>query len=212
MNQEINFYTRAYRPRIDWLSLEFSMLYLLVLSLALTIASLSEVFSQRQVSGALSAARTLNADWKVKVEALEAIVTDRAKDPALEKRVNTLVAIQKDKLVLKNFLDEEIPGNSGGFSPFFIDLAQYHSKGLRLTEVSLIRGGEDVRLGGEVLSGESVTRYLQALSQSDNFKGKSFSNLTMDLVTMSADEGTESPALGASVLRFSVETQRGVQP
>ena len=207
MNQDINFYTREFRPRFNWLSLNLSLGYCGVLILVLMVVSLLEVFGQRQVMSALSEIERENQEWQSKIAGLQAIITERAKDPALEQRLAELEGFQKDKLSLQKFLNEGLSGNVDGFSAHFSDLARYHIEGLRLTGVDLRQGGQTLRLDGEVLSGELVTRYIAALGQSENFVGKSFTNLEMSLIGTSS-EGEAGVNLGRGLLRFTVETEQ----
>jgi len=208
VSQDINFYSRDFRPRLDWLGLNLSLVYGVVLLLILSAVSLFEVYSQRQVISNLSQEEIENRDWKDKIAKLERIITERAKDPALERRVLELESTQKDKLMLQKFLMQELSGNVLGFSSYFMDFARYHLDGLRLTTIDLFEGGESLRLTGEVVSGELVTLYIEALGQSDNFKGKSFTGLNMSLNT--GGSGAKMDAAGGqNLLNFTVETEQG---
>jgi hypothetical protein len=51
---------------------------------------------------------------------------------------------------------------------------------LRLTDISLTAGGEQITLRGEVLSGEYVTNYIDGLDQSEQFKGHEFRQLQLN--------------------------------
>ena len=208
MNQDINFYSRQFQPRFNWLSLNLSVGYALALIFVLMIVSLLEVFGQRQVMSSLSQVERENRDWQGKITNLEAIIKERAKDPALESKVAQLEGFQKDKLSLQKFLNQGLSGNVDGFSAHFVDLARYHIEGLRLTGVDLGQGGQTLRLNGEVVSGELVTRYIAALGQSEHFAGKSFTNLNMSLVGSSNGSETDASS-GPGLLRFTVETEQG---
>ena len=205
MSQSINFYSRDFRPRFDWLGLNISVVYSAVLLATLSVLSLLEVYGQRQVIGNLSQVEIESRDWKQNIADLERIITERAKDPALERKVVKLESMQKDKLMLQRFLMQELSGNVLGFSSFFVDFAEYHLDGLRLTVIDLFEGGESLRLTGEVISGELVTLYIEALGQSDNFKGKSFTGLNMSL-----NGGGNMDAIGGqNLLNFTIETKQG---
>ena len=77
-------------------------------------------------------------------------------------------------------MQQEVPGNVVGFSGHLEDLARYHVNGLRLTDISLKAGGEQISLKGEVLSGDFVTNYIDGLDQSPQFRGHEFRQLRLD--------------------------------
>ena len=64
----------------------------------------------------------------------------------------------------------------GWVSGHLKDLARYHVNGLRLTDISLKAGKEQIRLKGEVLSGDFVTNYIDGLDQSPQFQGTNLDN------------------------------------
>jgi len=180
MSQRINFYTDAYRPKIDYLSLNLCAVYLGSLVGVLLLITLVQVIGQQTVRGELAAAESARVEWQTQITQLESVIEARAKDPALEAVASQLERDQKDKLTLRQFLQQEVPGNVVGFSGYSEDLARYHINGLRLTDISLTAGGEQITLRGEVLSGEYVTNYIDGLDQSEQFKGHEFRQLQLN--------------------------------
>ena len=179
MNQRINFYTDSFKPKVDYLSLNLSAAYMGALIAVLMVMTLVQWFGQRQLRDDVSAALAARAEWQAQMTQLEQVIESRAKDPALELTAEQLERDQKDKLTLRQFLQQEVPGNVVGFSGYLEDLARYHVNGLRLTDISLKAGGEQIRLKGEVLSGDFVTNYIDGLDQSPQFRGHEFRQLRL---------------------------------
>ena len=180
MNQRINFYTDSFKPKVDYLSLNLSAAYMGALIAVLLVMTLVQWFGQRQLRDGVSAALAARAEWQAQMTQLEQVIESRAKDPALELTAEQLERDQKDKLTLRQFLQQEVPGNVVGFSGYLEDLARYHVNGLRLTDISFKAGGEQIRLKGEVLSGDFVTNYIDGLDQSPQFRGHEFRQLRLD--------------------------------
>ena len=178
--QSINLYSEALRPKVDWLSLNLVAGYIGIFLLTLITASVIDLWDRRTVAMSAVSEATDLENLQQEIQSLEQLIQSRAKDPALEADMQALEAVQKDKLTLRRFLDQEVPGNADGFSAYFADLARFHVRGLRLTEVELGRGGADVRLRGEVINGEYITNYIAGLDRSVVFQGKAFRNLDLD--------------------------------
>ena len=180
MRQSINLYTAELKPRVDWLSLKYTLGYVGALTFVLATVSAADLLSRRDLAAALTTAQVQQERWLAEIVELERVIEERAKDPALEAEVVQLERFQKDKLTLRRFLSQEVPGNADGFSTHFADLARYHGRGLRLTEVGLDEGGAKVRLRGEVVRGEYITNYIAGLNRSPTFRGKAFRNIELD--------------------------------
>ena len=178
--QSINLYSEALRPKVDWLSLNLFASYVGGILLILVVLSAVDLWDQGAVATEVASETGQREVLMQDIQSLEQLIESRAKDPVLEADMQALEAVQKDKLTLRRFLDQEVPGNADGFSAYFADLARFHVRGLRLTEVELGRGGAAVRLRGEVLNGEYITNYIAGLDRSVVFQGKAFRNLDLD--------------------------------
>ena len=186
MNQRINFYTDSFKPKVDYLSLNLSAAYMGALVAVLMIMTLVQWFGQRQLRDDVSAALAAKAEWQAQMTQLEQVIESRAKDPVLELTAEQLERDQKDKLTLRQFLQQEVPGNVIGFSGYLEDLARYHVNGLRLTDISLKAGGEQIRLKGEVLSGDFVTNYIDGLTRARSSEGTSLDSCDLIAVDQSS--------------------------
>ena len=147
--QSINLYSEALRPKVDWLSLNLFASYVGGVVLILVVLSAVDLWDQGAVATEVASETGQREVLLQDIQSLEQLIESRAKDPALEAEMQALEAVQKDKLTLRRFLDQEVPGNADGFSAYFADLARFHVRGLRLTEVELGQGGAAVRLRGK---------------------------------------------------------------
>ena len=180
MLQSINLYSDALKPKRDWLSLNLFTGYIGSVLLVLLVISAVDLWDRQSLVNSVTAREVAIAELELQIQELEQLIEARAKDPALEAQKDALEQVQKDKLTLRRFLDQEVPGNADGFSAYLADLARFHVRGLRLTEISLLNGGADVRLGGEVISGDYITNYIAGLDRSVLLAGKAFRNLKLD--------------------------------
>jgi hypothetical protein len=154
-----------------------------------------DLWDRRSLAMTLTAIDENNGALQLEIQRLEALIDARAKDPALEAEKNKLELSQKDKLTLRRFLDQEVPGNADGFSAYLADLARFHVRGLRLTDIRLLKGGADVQLQGEVMSGDYITNYIAGLDRSVLFQGKAFRNLKLDRSSQVIDGLPDGQAL-----------------
>jgi hypothetical protein len=99
-----------------------------------------DLWDRRSLAMTLTAIDESNGALQLEIKRLEALIDARAKDPALEAEKNKLELSQKDKLTLRRFLDQEVPGNADGFSAYLADLARFHVRGLRLTDIRCVGG------------------------------------------------------------------------
>jgi len=193
--QSINLYSDALRPKRDWLSLNWVTSYLAALFICLMSLTAFDLWDRRSLAMTLTAIDESNGALQLEIKRLEALIDARAKDPALEAEKNKLELSQKDKLTLRRFLDQEVPGNADGFSAYLADLARFHVRGLRLTDIRLLKGGADVQLQGEVMSGDYITNYIAGLDRSVLFQGKAFRNLKLDRSSQVIDGLPDGQAL-----------------
>ncbi len=203
MSQRINFYSEKYRPRVDYLSLNHCASYLTFMMALIAVALTLQYVSQRSMTLGISELEADVGEWNAQIAELKKVIVARAKDPRLESAVSQLESEQKDKLTLRQFLQQEVPGNVVGFSQYLESLARYHVSGLRLTRIALGSGGESIKLTGEVLSGELVTNYLDGLGQSQIFSGRQFRQLKLERIN--AEEFPNQLPDGQSLI-FEVST------
>lgn len=205
-DQSINLYTDKFRPRIDWLSLNRCLVYVLVASLVPVMVSVQQSVESSNLVTELTVQQDLTKQWRSSLGSLRGEIDKQSKDPQLEAKVVQLQATQSDKLTLRNFLRQGIPGNSDGFSAYLADLARFHKPGVQLTHVNLTGGGENIWLEGQTRSGELVTRYLDGLGRSDIFRGREFKHLA---ISREAGSQPGPDSTGMNVLTFELATKGG---
>ena len=206
--QSVNLYTDEFRPRIDWLSLNRCLIYVLLVSLAPVAISVQQSMESSDLVVNLTVQQDLTQQWRLNLQSLRADIDKQSKDPELEAKIVLLQGKQSDKLTLRNFLRQGIPGNSDGFSAYLADLARFHRPGLQLTHVNLTGGGENIWLVGQTRSGELVTRYVDGLGRSDIFKGREFKHLAISREVVRSDSNSE----GVNVLTFELATKGAESP
>ncbi len=193
MKQQINLYLPEFRKQPDIFSVAVMGRGLAVLAVVLVLLTAVDYWNTRQLDSRLAVLLAERDAALMRVNSLLEEFGVQGTDPALVQRVQTLESELVEKRRLLQFLEGRDLGNTRGFSVHLSDLSRYHITGLRLTEISLTRGGEAVRLQGQVLRGDLVPLYLQNLSQGQAFRGRTFETLQLE----------SSPA-NAGLLQFSV--------
>jgi MSHA biogenesis protein MshI len=206
-DQSVNLYTDKFRPRIDWLSLNRCVVYVLVVSLVPVMVSVQESLESSDLVAELVVQQDSTKQWRSNLSSIRAEIDKQSKDPQLEATIVQLQAAQSDKLTLRNFLRQGIPGNSDGFSAYLADLARFHRPGVQLTHVNLTGGGENIWLEGNTRSGELVTRYVDGLGRSDIFRGREFKHLA---ISRQAASQLDTDSMGMNILTFELATKGAV--
>ena len=206
-DQSINLYTDKFRPRIDWLSLNRCLVYVLVVSLVPVMVSVKQSLESSDLVAELTIQQGLTKQRRSNLSSIRAEIDKQSKDPQLEATIVQLQAKQSDKFTLRNFLRQGIPGNSDGFSAYLADLARFHRPGVQLTHVNLTGGGENIWLQGQTRSGELVTRYVDGLGRSDIFKGREFKHLA---ISRQAGAQSDLDSTGMNILTFELATKGAV--
>ena len=206
-DQSVNLYTDKFRPRIDWLSLNRCVVYVLVVSLVPVMVSVQESLESSDLVAELVVQQDSTKQWRSNLSSIRAEIDKQSKDPQLEATIVQLQAAQSDKLTLRNFPRQGIPGNSDGFSAYLADLARFHRPGVQLTHVNLTGGGENIWLEGNTRSGELVTRYVDGLGRSDIFRGREFKHLA---ISRQAGSQLDTDSMGMNILTFELATKGAV--
>ena len=108
-DQSINLYTDKFRPRIDWLSLNRCLVYVLVVSLVPVMVSVKQSLESSDLVAELTIQQGLTKQRRSNLSSIRAEIDKQSKDPQLEATIVQLQAKQSDKLTLRNFLRQGIP-------------------------------------------------------------------------------------------------------
>ena len=79
-----------------------------------------------------------------------------------------------------NVLAGQEVGNTSGFANHLAGLSRQHVKGLWITNLSILSGGEQLNIQGGSLAPEYVPRYIQRLGNEDSFKGLEFKTFVLE--------------------------------
>jgi Tfp pilus assembly protein PilN len=114
-----------------------------------------------------------------RIESLRALHPERARDAALEARVQQLAKELDARSRILTQLGSGAEGNTQGFSAHLEGLARQRPAPLWLTRIAIIGAGTDLRLVGSTLQPEAVPQYLQRLAGEPVFSGAQFRHLTI---------------------------------
>jgi hypothetical protein len=177
MTQQINLYLPEFRRKKDPLGFDNMVLGTMGLVAILALVTLFEFWNSYQLSSELEQQRTNLNQLVAETDILIRNFGSQSEDPALSNRAQVLNEEVNGKQTLQRFLSGRDIGSTDGFSEYLADLSRYHLGGLRLTDVTLTNGGNQVQLQGEVLDSYLVPQYFQSLRQGRSFSGKEFSTL-----------------------------------
>ena len=95
-------------------------------------------------------------------------MTRRSQNAVLIDRLDQAEAQLETSREIRSFLSQEISGQAVGFSEHFKDISRASINGLSVSEFSIGKGGEVVKLSGDVLSSALVPRYVSRLEDSNS--------------------------------------------
>lgn len=197
--QQVNLYLPEFRRRMDWLAVEKMASLAGVFILLLAALSGWEYWQLYRVEQELAERSQALTEVVDRTNQLVDNLGVQSEDEDLSARVQRLEETLNSKRTLLEFLQGRELGNAIGFSEYLADLGRYHITGLSLARVELRQGGNIVRLGGQVNRAEYVPLFLQNLSNSRSYSGKSFETLRIEEVENGEQE----------VLEFQVATRNG---
>ena len=99
---------------------------------------------------------------------LDSELARRSQDNELTERLELAEALLDASVQIRDFLSETRLGNEAGFSEYFKDLSRASLDGLSLSEFSILSGGDQIRLSGQVVESELVPRYVRNLERSNS--------------------------------------------
>jgi len=207
INQSINLYLPEFRRKKEWLDAPRAFqLFSVFIALLLNLSAFAYWESYRLVED-LATLEKQHAEAIANTQKISNLAGSRTADESLDARNLALESMLESKQVLLDFMRGKSLGNAQGFSAYLGDLSQYHTAGLSLDNIALLKGGSEVVLGGQVLRAKLVPLYLQQLSQGTSFNGKSFQTLEIAEVTT---DNLLFPAYGRAgepeIWRFAVST------
>ena len=81
---------------------------------------------------------------------------------------------------MSRYFATDVPHAAPVFSEYLDALARRHQQGMWLTDIEILGGGEQLRLGGSALNPKTVPDFLRALSAELAYAGRTFSSLLVN--------------------------------
>ena len=168
MNQQINLYLPEFRAKKDALSaLVMGQILGSIVAVMVIVASV-DIYTQRGLRGELAKLNGILQQETEKSSKLSEVLTRRSQNAVLIDRLDQAEAQLETSREIRSFLSQEIAGQAVGFSEHFKDISRASMSGLSVSEFSIGKGGEVVKLSGDVLSSALVPRYVSRLEDSNS--------------------------------------------
>ena len=176
MNQQINLYLPEFRVKKDALSaLVMGQILGSIVAVMVIVASV-DIYTQRGLRGELAKLNGILQQETEKSSELSEVLLRRSQNAVLIDRLDQAEAQLETSREIRSFLSQEISGQAVGFSEHFKDISRASINGLSVSEFSIGKGGEVVKLSGDVLSSALVPRYVSRLEDSNSLiRGLQFS-------------------------------------
>ncbi|MDH3713114.1 MAG: hypothetical protein OET44_04600 [Gammaproteobacteria bacterium] len=177
--QNVNLYQEQFRPkRIAWPIQRF-----MVLGAVAMFCLVGWYAMERQRLNTLQATQQKYqqqlALWDSRMAQLE---TQLAKLESPDQQ--QLIAELRDELrgsrELSRYFETAVTGNGPVFSEYLDALARRHQRGMWLTDIQILRGGQKLRFGGSALNAKTVPDFLLALSSELAYAGRTFSSMLVN--------------------------------
>ena len=176
MNQQINLYLPEFRVKKDALSaLVMGQILGLIVAVMVSVTSV-DIYTERGLRGELAKLNGILQQETEKSSKLSEVLTRRSQNAVLIDRLDQAEAQLETSREIRSFLSQEIAGQAVGFSEHFKDISRASISGLSVSEFSIGKGGEVVKLAGDVLSSALVPHYVSRLEDSNSLiRGLQFS-------------------------------------
>ena len=176
MNQQINLYLPEFRVKKDALSaLVMGQILGLIVAVMVSVTSV-DIYTEWGLRGELARVNGILQEETGKSSKLNEVLTRRSQNAVLIDRLDQAEAQLETSREIRSFLSQEIAGQAVGFSEHFKDISRASINGLSVSEFSIGKGGEVVKLSGYVLSSALVPRYVSRLEDSNSLiRGLQFS-------------------------------------
>lgn len=177
--QTVNLYQEQFRPRrIAWPIERFLTFGALAMVCMFAwyalererVSTLAETRAQAEQQLALWDARSAQLDTHMA----------KLKSPDQAQRLSALRHELRATRELNRYLSNALPRSAPLFSDYLDALARRHQTGMWLTDIEILAGGEQLRLGGSALEAQTVPDFLLALSSELAYAGRTFSSVLLN--------------------------------
>ena len=176
MNQQINLYLPEFRVKKDALSaLVMGQILGSIVAVMVVVTSV-DIYTQWGLRGESAKLNGILQQETKKSSELSEVLLRRSQNAVLIDRLDQAEAQLETSREIRSFLSQEIAGQAVGFSEHFKDISRASISGLSVSEFSIGKGGEVVKLAGDVLSSALVPHYVSRLEDSNSLiRGLQFS-------------------------------------
>lgn len=177
--QNIDLYQDQFRPqRIAW---RFERFLLLGLVLAIGLGGWYALEKKRlnTLADTRDKYERQLALWDSRITQLETQLA-KVNSPGQAQLINELTNELRAQRKLSRYFATDVPREAPVFSEYLDALARRHQQGMWLTDIEILSGGEQLRLGGSALNPKTVPDFLRALSAELAYAGRTFSSLLVN--------------------------------
>jgi len=168
MNQQINLYLSEFRVKKDPLTALVMGQILGSIAAVMVLVTSFDIFTEWSRGGELAILRVALQEETTKTSELDEVLARRSQNTVLTDRLDQSEAQLESSRQIRSFLSQTKLGNIVGFSEHFKDISRATISGLSVSEFSFEKGGEQVRLAGNVLESSMVPRYVSRLEDSNS--------------------------------------------
>lgn len=176
--QQINLYLPEFRPRQDWLSLKFSVVYLAVLFVCMVLYQVIVISSKNHWREQVAALEAQQDSVQQQVDKLKKKSASESL-ASYEQQASTLREKIKNREAIAAVIGGQAFGNRHGFSAHLRSFSDSWLNGVVLSGFSLKQGGKYASLSGEASEAELVPLFIGRLRNSEVFSQTQFGLLSL---------------------------------
>lgn len=168
MKQQVNLYLPEFEVKKDPLTVLLMGQILAGVIAVMVLISAYDFFTSWMFNRELAELQLTLQEETARTNELDSELARRSQDNELTERLELAEALLDASVQIRDFLSETRLGNEAGFSEYFKDLSRASLDGLSLSEFSILSGGDQIRLSGQVVESELVPRYVRNLERSNS--------------------------------------------
>jgi Tfp pilus assembly protein PilN len=205
MSQQINLFNPLFRKKGFSFTSATAMLY--GVGIVIAVMAMSVGYAEYDLRATQTAARSVDADYKVAVAQRDKLTTELAQQKPnirLEKELSDLDAILWSRQEIVDTLKGGAVGNTRGFSDYMLAFSRQSVSGLWLTGFDIALAGNELAIQGRTLSADLVARYLARLNQEKALSGRQFGMMRINRQTEASAAADPAQKGGDAVARAPV--------
>ena len=176
--QQVNLYLAEYRPRREWLSLEYCAAGLMLFLFAMIAMNVFRYYELGSIKQHVTVLEQREAALKAEVKGIKQTASASNKN-ALQTEVEQIRAVVENRNAIKEIMSGNSMGNRTGFSSLMFTLGDKQVDDLVVDHFKFSQGGVYVALEGVAKRSESVPLYVHQLQKTLEFNAAKFGFLTI---------------------------------